>query len=82
MFHELNKDIEKELEGITFFSATSVMFMPQDHTGENIANAVTEILRDWNLNSECLSCITTNSAAKMGLGFPNFRLAAFILLWT
>ena len=40
-------------------------FMPEDHTGCNIAHGLREALLEWGLNEGKLVCITTDNAANM-----------------
>lgn len=42
-------------------------FMPEDHTGQNIADVLKEALTEWRLNEEKLVCIITDNAANMKL---------------
>ncbi|KAL2081527.1 hypothetical protein ACEWY4_023380 [Coilia grayii] len=49
-------------------------FMPEDHTGQNIADGLREALAEWGLNEGKLVCITTDNAA-------NIKLAAEINGW-
>ncbi|KAK0141200.1 Zinc finger BED domain-containing protein 1 [Merluccius polli] len=49
-------------------------FMPEDHTGQNIAHGLREALAEWGLNEGQLVCITTDNAA-------NIKLAAEINGW-
>ena len=50
-------------------------FLPQDHTGENLAKAFTETLTSWGLHAENQVCLTTDSGS-------NIVCAAGILKWT
>lgn len=42
-------------------------FMPEVHTGQNIADVLREALAQWHLNEEKLVCITTDNAANVNL---------------
>lgn len=42
-------------------------FMPEDHTGQNIADVLRESLAQWRLNESKLVCITTDNAANVNL---------------
>ena len=44
--------------------ALSTSFLPEDHTTDNIADALQETLDEWKLSSVCL---TTDSGANVGL---------------
>ena len=41
------------------------MFMPQDHTGENLADAMRSTLETWGLEEEKQICLTTDSGSNM-----------------
>ena len=41
------------------------LYLPQDHTGINIADALESILESWSLNSEKQVCITTDNGSNM-----------------
>nr|XP_055053943.1 E3 SUMO-protein ligase ZBED1-like [Misgurnus anguillicaudatus] len=49
-------------------------FIPEDHTGQNIAHALREAVAAWGLNEEKLVCITTDNAS-------NIKLAAEVNGW-
>lgn len=49
-------------------------FIPQDHTGQNIADGLREAMAEWSLEEEKLVCMTTDNAA-------NIRLAAELNGW-
>ena len=49
-------------------------FIPEDHTGQNIANGLREALAAWSLNEEKLICITSDNAS-------NIKLAAELNGW-
>ena len=49
-------------------------FLPQDHTGENLAEAFTETLTSWGLHAENQVCLTSDSGS-------NIVRAAGILKW-
>ena len=40
-------------------------FLPEDHTGEIIAQGLKDALMSWNLNAACLVCITTDNGANV-----------------
>ncbi len=40
-------------------------FLPSDHTGDNLAEALTTALDSWNLKEEMQVCITTDSGANI-----------------
>jgi hypothetical protein len=40
-------------------------FIPEDHTGENIADAVEDMLDEWSLKIDQMVCITTDSGSNM-----------------
>ena len=40
-------------------------FIPEDHTGENIATALVAMLEEWSLNQDHQACITTDSGTNM-----------------
>lgn len=50
------------------------VFIPEDHTGQNIAHGLREAMAAWGLNEEKLTCITTDNAA-------NIKLAAEVNGW-
>ncbi|KAK7891329.1 hypothetical protein WMY93_023292 [Mugilogobius chulae] len=50
-------------------------FMPEDHTGQNIANGLKDAMAAWTLREEKLVCMTTDNAS-------NIRLAAELNGWT
>ena len=41
------------------------MFMPQDHTGENLSEAMLSALESWGLEEGKQVCLTTDSGANM-----------------
>ena len=41
------------------------MFLPQDHTGENIAEVLESILESWNLKIDHKVCLTTDNGANV-----------------
>ncbi|XP_077100033.1 E3 SUMO-protein ligase ZBED1 [Siphateles boraxobius] len=50
-------------------------FLPEDHTDANLADALQEVLHDWGLKEDNVSCVTTDSgsnikAAVRNLGWP------------
>ena len=51
------------------------LFLPQDHTGENIAEVLESILESWNLKVDQLVCLTTDNGTNM-------VSAASLLGWT
>ena len=50
-------------------------YLPKDHTGENIAEVLAELLQQWELKDNKLVGITTDSGA-------NIKLACALLNWT
>ena len=50
-------------------------YLPQDHTGENIAGVLEETLQQWALEANKLVGITTDSGS-------NIKLACTLLNWT
>ncbi|XP_019858606.1 PREDICTED: zinc finger BED domain-containing protein 1-like [Amphimedon queenslandica] len=50
------------------------LFCPDDHTGENVALALTESFKEWNLSPDRLSCCITDNGS-------NFVKATTILNW-
>lgn len=40
-------------------------FLPEDHTGENIASGLMDALAAWSLTEEKLVCLTTDNAANV-----------------
>ena len=56
-------------------------FLPQEHTGENISDTLTETLESWNLNPQKQVCITTDNRSNMINGVnsgPDFYALATI----
>ena len=56
------------------------LYLPQDHTGENITEALTHILESWSLDAKQQVCLTTDNgtnilAATVELGWT--RLSCF-----
>uniref|UniRef100_A0A673CIH1 BED-type domain-containing protein n=1 Tax=Sphaeramia orbicularis TaxID=375764 RepID=A0A673CIH1_9TELE len=47
-------------------------FLPEDHTGENIANGLKDAMAAWSLNEEKLVCLTTDNAANVILIVASF----------
>ena len=50
-------------------------FLPEDHTAVNLADALQDALREWELSADKVSCLTTDSganikAAVQNLGWP------------
>ena len=41
------------------------LYLPQEHTGENIVNALLGILESWNLDPTKQTCITTDIGSNM-----------------
>ncbi len=41
------------------------LFLPQDHTGDNITAALTETLRQWQLDTSHQTCVTTGSLVML-----------------
>lgn len=41
------------------------LYLPQEHTGENISEALTETLESWNLDPKKQVCITTDNGSNM-----------------
>ena len=37
----------------------------EDHTGKNLADAVTDVLTNWNLNADQIVAATTNNASNI-----------------
>ncbi len=51
------------------------IFLPEDHTAANLADALQEALHDWGLEDNKVSCVTMDSesnikAAVHNLGWP------------
>ncbi len=57
--HFLNKDWQLQARCI------QTKYLPEDHTGEMIAESMEETLSMWNLKSECQVCITTDSVSNI-----------------
>ncbi len=57
--HFLNKDWQLQARCI------QTKYLPEDHTGEMIAESMEETLSMWNLKSECQVCITTDSGSNI-----------------
>ena len=51
-----------------------VNYMPEDHTGENLQDALSTSLTEWGINSTSLVSITTDSGS-------NIKLACELLSW-
>ena len=50
-------------------------FLPEDHTAVNLADALQDTMREWELSADKVSCLTTDSganikAAVQNLGWP------------
>ena len=50
-------------------------FLPEDHTAVNLADALQDALREWELSADKVSCLTTDSGANIkaavrNLGWP------------
>ena len=96
LYAKVCDDVKAELQGATFFSATSDLwssqgllpyisltvhfltsewklksrclqtkFLPQDHTGDNIAECLHETLGMWDLKAENQVCVTTDSGSNI-----------------
>ena len=52
-------DEEQKLQSV----ALSTSFLLEDHTGDNITDALKETLEEWKLSSSDQVCLTTNSGA-------------------
>ena len=55
--------ISKEWELSTF--ALNAMYFPQDHNGENLADAIKHTLKVWELYSKNQVCLTTNNGSNI-----------------
>ena len=55
--------INKDWKLVSLCLQTS--FFPDDHTAENLANALQEQLADWNLDPKYLSAVTTDNGANI-----------------
>jgi len=56
--------------------ALGTMYFPQDHNGENLAEAITDTLQSWGLDSNNQVCITTDNGSNI------LRAVKTILNWT
>ena len=65
--------ISKEWELSTF--ALNTMYFPQDHNGENLADAIKDTLHAWELDSKNQVCLTTDN------GRTRVRAVNTILNW-
>ena len=65
--------INEEWQLKSFVLSTS--FLPKNHTAEVLAEALEEVMSEWNLNSDCLVSLTTDSGT-------NIVAAARKLHWT
>ena len=52
------------------------LFLPEDHTGDNLAEALKETLTEWQLDENKLICITTDSGSNIVCA------ASSRLMWT
>lgn len=41
------------------------MFMPENHTGANISEALTQTLQQWELSHSSLVCLTTDNGLNI-----------------
>jgi len=57
--HYINKD--RELQSYCLHT----LFLPQDHTGVNISQALQSILESWTMPENRLACITTDNGRNM-----------------
>ena len=57
------------------------VFVPQNHTADNLANALRDVLADWSLDSDKLSCITTDNGANIVAAVRQTEMAVAQLLW-
>ena len=46
-------------------TALGTFYFPEDHTGENIADAIKETLHSWNLDKKNQVCITTDNGSNI-----------------
>lgn len=56
------------------------LYMPQDHTGDNIAQVIEQCLEEWNLDKNKLAAMTTDSGSNVKLAMTNMnvtRMACF-----
>ena len=58
------------------------LYLPDDHTGENIAQALTETLRTWELDSVKQVCVTSDNERKYCLCCSFTLLESPLLLWS
>ena len=63
---------EWELQSI----ALGTLYFPEDHTGENLSDAIKETLQSWNLDSKNQVCLTTDNGSNV------LRAVKTILGWT
>ena len=57
----LNPSFSRELRS----RCLQTMFMPQQHTGENIAEAIQAVLEAWALQETHQVCLTTDSGSNV-----------------
>jgi len=66
--------ISKEWELSTF--TLNTMYFPQDHNGENLADAIKDTLQAWELDSKNQVCLTNDNGSNI------LRAVSTILNWT
>lgn len=58
-FHYMDKEWTLEAKCL------QTSFLPEDHTAENLKDALVTALEEWGLNMDNLSCLTTDSGANI-----------------
>jgi len=53
------------------------MFMPQQHTGENIAEAIQVVLEAWDLQETHQVCLATDSGSNVISAAERLQMARF-----
>ncbi|KAI7792413.1 putative zinc finger BED domain-containing protein 1-like [Triplophysa rosa] len=48
-------------------------FIPEDHTAEVLAEALTEVMRDWDIEQSKIACITTDNGANIVAAIRGLR---------
>ena len=46
-------------------TALSTLFFPEDHSGENLSDAIKKMLRSWNFDNKIQVCLTTDNGSNI-----------------
>ncbi|XP_017330427.1 E3 SUMO-protein ligase ZBED1-like [Ictalurus punctatus] len=70
LYGEVRERVQEQLKSGSYFATTadlwsSLVYFPEDHTGEAIAAGPTDALASWGLSEERQVCITTDSGTNI-----------------